>query len=198
VADPSETTQVARAPADAASGELLTAVQALAAQVGDLKAEVHALRGQAAGGQAAGLPSPDGERPGWDDPGTALRDSGAWVRSLDAPGYRRLSIPWLAIELAFLVAVAVLAAVAGFDAPVIGGVMVVAWFVVALAEWAAARSARRRAALAYGAWIPAPAQAPAQLPEDPSWLEPPSERTALDVASEHESTLTRLPPPADE
>lgn len=191
MADPSETTQVSRAPAEGTDGELLAAVRALATQVGDLRAEVHALRGQ-----APGLPSPDGERPGWDDPSTALRESGAWVRSLDAPAQRRLSVPWLAIELAFLVAVAVLAAVAGFDAPVIAGVMVLAWLVVALGEWAAARSARRRAALAYGTWAPAPA--PATLPEDPRWLEPPAERTALDVAGDAESTAARLPPPADE
>jgi hypothetical protein len=191
MADPSETTQVSRAHADDASDGLLAAVQALATQVGDLRAEVHALRGQ-----SGELPSPDGERPGWDDPSTALREGGAWVRSLDAPTYRRLSVPWLAIELAFLVAVAVLSAVAGFGAPVIAGVMVLAWLVVALAEWTAARSVRRRAALAYGSWAPSPR--PATLPEDPSWLEPPAERTSIDVTAEAESAVTRLPPPADE
>jgi hypothetical protein len=189
MADPSETTQVSRASAGTDEQELLAAVRGLAAQVGSLQAEVHALRSA-----APPLPSTDAEKPGWDDTSTALRDGGAWVRSLDAPTLRRAPIPWLGIELAFLVAVAVLAAVAGFDAPVIVGVMVLAWIVVALAEWAAARSARRRHALAYGTFAPAPA--PPALPEDPSWLEPPAERTALDLATDSESTMTRLPPPA--
>ena len=190
MADPSETTQVSRASVETDEQELLAAVRSLAVQVGSLQAEVHALRSQ-----TSPLPT-DAERPGWDEPSPALREGGAWVRSLDAPTYRRLSVPWLALELAFLVAVAVLAAVAGLDAPVIAALMVLAWLVVALAEWASARSARRQRDLAYGTFTPsAPAAA---LPEDPSWLEPPAERTALDVAVDSESTMTRLPPPADE
>lgn len=186
MADPSETTRVSRAPAGEDEQELLAAVRALSTQVGSLQAELHALRSQ-----APQLPSPDGERPGWDEPTTALREGGAWVRSLDAPSLRRPSVPWLALEIAFLVAVAVLAAVAGWDAPVIAGVMALAWVVVAVAEWAGARAARRRHALAYGTYAPAPT---APAPEDPTWLEPPAERTALDVADGRETAVTRLPP----
>lgn len=191
MADPSETTQISHAPADPREQELLTAVKALSRQVGSLQAEVHALRSQ--GGHP--LPTDDADRPGWDEPTPALRESGAWVRSLDAPTYRRLPVPWLAIELAFLVAVAVLAAVADFDTPVIAGVMVVAWVVVAVGEWAGARSARRRSLLAYGTFTPSAPSA--SVPADPSWHEPPAERTSLDVASDGESTVTRLPPPAE-
>ena len=190
MADPSETTQVSRAAVETDEHELLAAVRSLAVQVGGLQAEVHALRGQTP------LPAANEERPGWDEPAPALREGGSWVRSLDAPRYRRLSVPWLALEIAFLVAVAVLAAVAGLDAPVIAAVMVLAWLVVALAEWASARSVRRQRDLAYGAF--SPSTPPATLPEDPSWLAPPAERTALDVASDSESTMTRLPPPAIE
>jgi hypothetical protein len=186
MADPSETTQVSRAPAEPDETELLAAVRALSAQVGGLQAEIHALRGQAS------LPADDLDRPGWDDASATLRDGGAWVRSLDAPSLRRLSVPWLALEIAFLVAVAVLAVVADLGAPVIVALMAVAWGVVALAEWAGARAARQRHTLAYGA----PTPATTSLPEDPSWLEPPSERTALDVGGASESTVTRLPPPS--
>jgi hypothetical protein len=187
MADPSETTQVSRPPAEIGQEELLAAVRSLADQVGGLQAELHALRAQ-----SPSLPSTDGERPGWEDaPTGTLRDGGAWVRSLDAPTPRRLSVPWLLLELGFLVAVAVLAAVAGLETPVIVGLMVVAWLVVAAAEWASARAARQRHALAYGP----PATVRAAVPDDPSWLEPPSERTSLDAG---ETATTRLPPPPDE
>lgn len=189
MADPSETTQVSRAPAEADEQELVAAVRALATQVGGLQAEVHAMRSA-----SPELPMHDGERPGWDDaPAGTLRDGGAWVRSLDSPSYRRLSVPWLLLELLFLVAVAVLAAVAGFDTPVIVGLMLVAWLVVAAAEWVSARAARQRHAYAYGP----PTAVRAAVPEDPSWLEPPSERTSLDVADGRETAVTRLPPPAE-
>jgi len=188
MADPSETTQVSRASSETEDRELLAAVRALAAQVGELQSEVRALRTQ-----SPSLPADDGDRPGWEDsPTGALRDGGAWVRSLDAPIHRRPSVPWLLLELLFLVAVAVLAAVAGLDTPVIVASMLVAWLVVAAAEWAAARAARQQHVLVYGR--PAPVRAAA--PEDRSWLEPPSERTALDVADARETAVTRLPPPA--
>lgn len=185
--DPSETTQVSSPQAEAGQQELLEAVRSLATQVGSLQAELHALRSQ-----SPSLPSQDGERPGWEDaPAGTLRDGGAWVRSLDAPTYRRLSVPWLLLELLFLVAVAVLAAVAGLDTPAIVGVMLVAWLVVAAAEWASARVARQRHALVYGP----PATVRATVPDDPSWLEPALERTSLDVS---QTAVTRLPPPAPE
>ncbi len=187
MADASETTQVTRPPAKPGEQELLDAVRALATQVGGLQAEVHALRSR-----TPALPADRDDRPGWEDaPSGTLRDGGAWVRSLDAPASRRLSVPWLLLELGFLVAVAVLAAAAGLDTAVIAGLMVLAWLVVAAAEWASARAVRRRHALAYGP----PATVRATVPDDPSWLEPPSERTALDVG---EAAVTRLPPPMSE
>jgi hypothetical protein len=188
MADPSETTQVSRAPAETDERELLSAVRALSAQVGELQAEITELRSQ-----AQSLPSGELEHPGWDVPSATLRDGGAWVRSLDAPSSRRLSVPWLAVEIAFLVAVAVLAVVADLGVLVIVGLMAAAWAVVALGEWAGARAARQRHALTYGAYTPVPTA----LPEDPSWLEPPSERTALDAMDESQRTVTRLPPPTD-
>jgi len=186
VADPSETTQVSREPADQESEELLAAVRALATQVGELQEELHTLR------QPRSLPAQDGERPGWDDRTPAQRESATWVRSLDTPKLRRAAVPWLALEIVFLVAVAVLAAVAGLSALAVVAVMVGAWLLVALAEWMAARAERRDDALVYGTIAPG---TPALSP-DPSWFEPPAERTALEIADTGETTATRLPPPS--
>lgn len=183
MADPSETTQVSRAPTESESEELLATVRALASDVGNLQAEIHAMRGQ-----PSALPTESEERPGWEEaPARTLRDGGAWVRSLDAPTARHLSIPWLLIELLFLVGVAVLAAVAGLDSLAIIGLMLLAWAIVAAAEWASARAIQERSALAYGP----PRFVRASPPQDPSWLEPPSERTTLDVS---DGEVTRLPP----
>ena len=185
MADPSETTQVSREHVGPESEELLTAVRALATQVGELQAELQTLRAQ-----TRPLPASDGERPGWDDRAPAQRDSAAWVRSLDSPKARRAAVPWLALEIVFLVAVAALAAVAGLDAPVVVGVMVGAWLLVAVAEWASAQAASRGDALVYDSVAPGAAG----LPEDPSWFEPPIERTSLEIADVGETTAARLPP----
>ena len=182
MADPSETTQVSREPVGEDAEDLLGAVRSLASQVGGLQAELHALRQE-----RLGLPSEDGERPGWDDGRPVVRESPSWVRSVDSPRSRGLSVPWLLLEILFLVGVATLAAVAGLDAPVIAGVMIVAWLLVAVAEWAAARGAMRERTLLYGSAAPLPG-----LPDDPSWLDT-GDDTALDVA-----TATRLPPPQPE
>lgn len=189
MADPAETTQVSKAPPELEEQELLAAVRALATQVGELRTELHALRSE-----APALPEHDGVEPGWQEAPGSLRDGGAWVRSLDAPTYRRLSIPWLLLEVMFLLAVAILTAVAGLSAPAIVGLMAGSWLVVAAAEWASARAEGRRRELVYGGYAPVPLA----LPEDPSWLEPPAERTKLDVSSKHETAITRLPPPAAE
>jgi hypothetical protein len=189
LADPSETTQVSREPADPESEELLAAVRALSTQVGGLQAELQTLRAQ-----ARSLPVEDGERPGWDDRMPAQRESVAWVRSLDTPTLRRAAVPWLLLEIVFLVAVAGLAAVAGLDAPVVVAVMVGAWLLVVLAEWTASRSARRNDAIVYGSIAPG---TPPPV-EDPSWFDPPVERTALEIADVRETAATRLPPPASE
>jgi len=186
MADPSETTQVSHEPADQENEELLAAVRALATQVGGLQAELETLRAQ-----PRSLPAPDGERPGWDDRMPAQRESAAWVRSLDTPTAPRAAVPWLGLEIVFLVVVAVLAAVAGLDAPAVVAMMVGAWLLVALAEWTAARAARRDDALVYGTIA---AGAPA-VSQDPSWFSPPVERTALEITDAGATTATRLPPP---
>ena len=184
MADPSETTQVSREPAVEGTDDVLDAVRALATEVGVLQSEVTALRHE-----AHVLPSDDGERPGWDDGRPVVRESPHWVRSVDSPSSRRVAVPWLLLEILFIVAVAVLAAVAGLDAPAIAGVMVGAWLLVALIEWATARSQVREQALIYGSTV-----VQAGPPDDPHWLDGVGSDTALDVASDDRAT-TRLPPP---
>jgi hypothetical protein len=185
VADPSETTQVTREPAEPESEELLGAVRALAAQVGSLQDELVALRHE-----TRALPLADGDRPGWDEGQPIVRESPTWVRSVDSPGTRGLAVPWLLLEIGFLVAVAVLAAVAELDAAVIVVVMLIAWLLVAAGEWALARGAMREHVLIYGA----PASKPG-VPDDPKWFAASaSEDTALDVVHD-ERSATRLPPP---
>ncbi len=184
MADPSETTQVAHG-GGGDPAELLGAVRSLASSVGDLQAEVHALRQD-----ARGLPSENGERLGWDEGQPVVRESPSWVRSVDAPRARGLAVPWLLVEILFLVAVAVLAAVAGLDAPVIAGVMIVAWILVAIAEWAMSRSAARKREFAYGPTVVQEVE-----PDDPTWFRANGDDTMLD-ASSGERSPARLPPAA--
>jgi hypothetical protein len=187
VADPSETTQVSSEAPDPEASELLGAVRALSVQVGGLQAELQALRAQV-------RPLPDApDAPGWDESAAARRESSPWVRSLDRPGPRGPAVPRLLIEVVFLAAVALAAAIAELDPVVIVLVMAGAWALVAAAEWIAARSAQRHAQV-----LEAPlAGAGAYFAEDPSWFGPPVERTALE-AGEDGAPQTRLPSAAED
>ena len=182
MADPSETTQVSREPAREETEELLGAVRSLAVQVGGLQAELHTLRQE-----ARALPGEGGEQSGWDEGRPAVRESPSWVRSVDSPGARRLAIPWLLLEILFLIAVAVLCAVADLDTPAIAGVMIAAWALVAVAEWATSRASVRNRAVAYTT-VPEPVAT-----DDRSWFAGSIEETALD-APDAQGLATRLPP----
>jgi hypothetical protein len=164
------------------SAEVLEAIRDLSARVGSLQADVNALRSE-----ARLLPATRSDAPGWDADGR--RDTLAWVRDLESPTLRRPDVPWLLLEITFLAAVAVGAAVADVDWPVVVALMAGAWALVALAELAGARSARRRAEAAYAPL----AIYGAGAPPDPSWFAPPVERTVVDAGEE--DTGTRLPPP---
>src|SRR5262245_16714735 len=167
--------------------DVLAAVRELAEQVGGLQSEVSALRHD-----ARALPSENGERPGWDEGRPVARESPSWVRSVDSPRSRGLAVPWLLLEIFFLVAVAVLAAVAGLEAAAIAAVMIGAWALVAIVEWATARSHVREQALTYGATA-----VQAGLPNDPNWFDAVGTDTALDTAAD-DRVPTRLPPPQAE
>lgn len=187
MADPSETTQVSLEPREPEASELLGAVRALSAQVGGLQAELQALRAQV-------RPLPDApDTPGWDESAPARRESSPWVRSLDRPGPRGPAVPRLLIEVAFLVAVAVAAAIAELDPVVVVVLMAGAWILVALVEWIGARAAGRHAQFS-----DAPlARAGTYFAEDPSWFGPPVERAAVE-AEEDGTAPARLPAPSED
>jgi hypothetical protein len=197
MAEPSETTQAGSARVadgraseddarDADAGEVLSAIRALATQVGDLQAEVETLRTQ-----SRVLPPGDRTAPGWDEP---RRPTPAltWVETIEAPSSRAAAIPRLLLEVIFLVAVAVGAAIAELEPEEIVALMAVAWALVAIAEFAASRADRRRAQAVYG---PYPHGG---YPSDASWFAPPVERTMLDLTQEESPPPAKLPPPSDD
>jgi hypothetical protein len=186
MADPSETTQVSHEPIEQ-QAELRDALQELSTQVRSLQDDVQALRAE-----TRALPSDEADRPGWDE-GTpvVVREGPAWVRSVDSPRARGLAVPWLLLEILFLVAVASLCAVAGLDAPVIAGVMVAAWLLVALGEWLVSRAERERHTLVFGSSAAPPV---ASVTDDRSWFAANGDDTLLDLPSA-ERPPARLPPP---
>ncbi len=203
MADPSETTQISgpghqesSPPADSepseaapAAEDVLGALRELSSKVGDLQSELQSLRAE-----SRALPSGGGEAAGWDDPRGSGPDLLTWVRAVDAPGARVPAVPRLLLEIVFLVAVAVAAAIAELEPLEIVGVMTVAWLLVAIAELVTARAARRRAETVYA---PLPGLTPG-YPTDPSWFAPPVERTALGAADVGEDTQPKLPPPTED
>jgi hypothetical protein len=191
VQEGSEPTQVSRGSglddtiaAQPDAVEVLDAIRDLSARVGGLQADVNALRTQ-----AHPLPTGGSDALGWDGRPQGSRDTLAWVRDLESPRSRRANVPWLLLEITFLAAAAVGAAVADLDWVAIVAVMAGAWALVALGEWAAALSARRRAEAVFA---PPTTYGPG-FASDPSWFAPPVERTVLDAGDE--DTGARLPPP---
>lgn len=181
---------VAAEPSEARGAEhdeLLSAVRALSEEVGELHAELQEIRSQSR------LPVAGADAPGWEDRAPARLESPAWVRSLDSPSFRGPAIPRLLLEVVFLVAVALVSAIARLDTPAIVGVMALAWGLVALTEWLAARRARQREELAYASLRHGTIYA-----EDPSWFGPPLERGELDAVDEPAATATKLPPPSSD
>jgi hypothetical protein len=195
VAEPSETTRFTPGPAQPESAdpdreELLAAIRTLSAQVGGLQSEVQSLRAQ---NRTASLPAAGSEVPGWDR-APARRESSAWIRSLDGPVSRAPAVPRLLLEVVFLVAVAVAAVIAKLDALVIVAIMILAWGLVALAEWFAARAAKEQAEIA----VRPLAGLGGVLADDPAWFRPPVERSVLEPvpapAEDDEDTQDKLKP----
>ena len=116
----------------------------------------------------------------------------AWVGALDSPTRRRPQVPRLLLEGLFLAAAAA-AAIADLDPVAIGGVMVGAWVLVALIEWAASRADRQPEQPVYVAARSVPVAA------DPAWFSPPVEHTLLEGADgDGDTAVTRLPPRLDD
>jgi hypothetical protein len=117
----------------------------------------------------------------------------AWLGALEPPVRRRPQVPRMLLEGLFLAAAATVAAVAELDPVAIAGVMVGAWVIVALIEWAASRADRRPEAAVYVPQTPLPPAA------DPAWFSPPVEQTLLDAGADDNVTeVTRLPAVPDE
>ena len=117
----------------------------------------------------------------------------AWLGALDPPVRRRPQVPRLLLEGLFLAAAATAAAIADLDAIAIAGVMIGAWVLVALIEWAASRAERRPDPALY-----LPPQVATAPVTDPAWFSPPVEQTLLDVGDvDNVTEVTRLPPAAD-
>jgi hypothetical protein len=165
--------------------DLAESVRELSDRIEALQADVRRLGGPVL---------PEGE-PGWADEadrGAAAAASYAWVGAIEAPMARRPAVPRLLLEAVFLAAVAVAAALAELDAAVIAGVMVGAWVLVALIEWAASRADRRREQLRL---LPSPTP-PAPVPADPAWFTAPVEHTLLEPPADSVTAVSKLPPAA--
>ena len=163
-------------------------VRELESVASELRAELHSLRADRSsparfededwpaetGFAGGGLPSAD------------------WVAAVPPPLARSVTVPRLAIEGAFLLLVAVLAGFADLAAGWIVLVMVVAWGLVALAEWAAAA---KRSRWRLDEVAPAVAGPDASDSTGP-WDMPVVESTAIDSqasASESKTIVTKLP-----
>ena len=113
MADPSETTQVSREPDEREAAELLGRRAARSRRRSSRCRRSCTLFGT----RHVGFLPTTVERPGWDEGRPVVRESPGWVRSVDSPRARGLAVPWLLLEILFLVAVAMLAAVAGWTRP---------------------------------------------------------------------------------
>lgn len=169
---------------DATPEALASAVHELTDRIEALQADIRRLGGP-------GLPPTD---PGWEDedPDPAA-PSYAWVSSIPAPVRRRRAVPRLLLEVLFLGAAATAAAIAELDAAAIAAVMIGAWVLVALIEWAAARADRRRDEIPE--IMPLLASDPPSA--DPAWFVPPVEQTLIESTGET-TAVTRLPPAPDD
>jgi len=183
MADPGETTRGSRASAEVEASELLGAVRALSEQVGGLQAELQALQSE-----RRALPPADADAPGWEASAPARRDGSPWLRSVASPAARRPPVPRLFLEIAFLVTVACLVAVARLDTVLVIAIMGAAWALVALAEWATERAARRRNEAAFGRYAG---------PEG-SWFAAPAREAVPEIARGDGDSGARLPPPVAE
>ncbi len=163
-------------------------VRELEAVAGELRAELKSLRTE--------RPAPtrfDDER--W--PAEAREHlSPDWVAAVPPPLARGFAVPRLALEAAFLLLVALFAGLADLTAAWIALVMVAAWALVVLSEWAAAAKRER--------WrldeIAPPLEAQANETTGP-WDMPVVEATAVAAGPDPESKtiVTKLPAdPAEE
>ncbi len=139
-----------------------------------------------------------GALPPAEPPGAPADDAHRWLAVLEAPERRRPSVPRLLLEVLFLAACAAAAAIADLEPVAIAGVMIGAWVLVALIEWAASRADRRQEELLLATPPMRVAEAPAEAGPDPAWYSPPAEQTMLDVSDLEATAIGALPPRGDD
>jgi len=122
------------------------AFSAFAARVRDLEEIAAELRDELRDLRSRSVPYDEEDWPeAYGVGGSAPGPPPDWLASVPPPLVRPFAVPRLAVEAAFLLAVALLAGLADLSAPSIVLVMAAAWALVALAEWsAAAKRARWR------------------------------------------------------
>jgi hypothetical protein len=165
-------------------------VRELESVASELRAELHSLRAD----RSAPGPFEDENWPAESGLAGGALPSADWVAAVPPPFARGLTVPRLAIEGAFLLLVAVLAGFADLAAGWIVLVMVVAWGLVALAEWTAAakRSRWRLDEIAPPVVVTGSDASESTGP----WDMPVVESTAVDspaAASESKTIVTKLP-----
>jgi hypothetical protein len=124
----------------------LEAVEVFRREAGELRADLRSLRSLGFGGEPSWAPSYQVERPPREIPS---------------------AVPRVAAEACLVIAVAVIAGVAGFRPLTIVALMVAAWAIVVIIEWLAARS-RVRLAQPPPAWYAEPEDEPAPHVEAPA------------------------------
>lgn len=168
-------------------------VRELESVASELRAELRSLRAERAGQSRFDLESE--VWPAESVLGGGSLPSADWVGTVPPPIARAVAVPRLALEGAFLLLVAVLAGLADLDAGWIVLVMVVAWGLVALAEWAAAakRSRWRLDEVAPAIAVPGPQAADSTGPWDMPVIEATAIAPELPPASESSTIVTKLP-----
>jgi hypothetical protein len=118
-----------------------------------------------------------------------------WVASVPPPLLRPVAIPRVALEGAFLLAVALLAGLADLDAAWIVLVMAAAWALVALSEWTAAAKRARWHLDEIAPSVAAGRDADAE--STGPWSMPVVEATAVEAADDSESRTVVATLPAE-
>ena len=159
-------------------------VRELEAVAGELRAELRSLRAE----RAAAAPTRPADEHWPVSP--VPNPSPDWVADVPAPLTRRFTVPRLALEGAFLLLVALFAGLADLSTEWIVVVMVAAWTLVVLSEWAAAAKRAR--------WHldeVAPPLAPDAADTTGPWDVPVVQATVVESGPDPESKtiVTRLP-----
>jgi hypothetical protein len=167
-------------------------VRELEAVADELRAELRALRAE-----RSAPPGFDDEEAWPAEAGGDPSPSPDWIAAVPPPLTRPSALPRLVAEGAFLVGVALLAGLADLRAAWIAVVMVAAWVLVVLSEWAAAEKRARWHLDEVAA--PRTAAGAADLDSTGPWDMPVVQSTAIETADDSESrtVVAKLPPQSE-